>query len=406
MITFRDFSFDENYRYLNFLKMCIQIPSILSPQALFSYKEQFQFQRGYAADLCWHKGIVDGAEYWIAPVGDWDEINWGKVFLENVPAGTVFIYVPEYLANLWQRQLGAAVELEEDRDNWDYILYLDKMEKLKGQDLNSVRLGRDSFEKNYSYEIEEITPKIFDELREFQAYVEEIDDAADDSKSFNFALEHWDDFKDLFGFVVRVEGKIVAYALNEQIDETYSIELFSRSNYKYKGVNQFVYWYDAKMNLERGILTQNIMADIGEENLRFFKENLSPLVMLKKFIVKYNPEGKEIVPKVETYEEYDLKVSFERLPKVVTVYLHGKLNTEAATWAEKNILAALEGADNAIFDLKELEYISSSGLRILVAAMKKMKAQGGKMTLKNVGEQVREVLEMTGFSQIFNLSKA
>ena len=54
------------------------------------------------------------------------------------------------------------------------------------------------------------------------------------------------------------------------------------ADYDFKGVNQFAYWYDAKAKLERGILTTNMMDDAGEENLRFFKEHLYPLVMLKK----------------------------------------------------------------------------------------------------------------------------
>ena len=63
----------------------------------------------------------------------------------------------------------------------------------------------------------------------------------------------------------------------------------------------------------------------------------------------------------------------------------------------------LDGVKEATFDLNGLEYISSAGLRILIASMKKVRAQGGTMTLKNVGNQVMEVLDMTGFAQIFNL---
>ena len=53
------------------------------------------------------------------------------------------------------------------------------------------------------------------------------------------------------------------------------------------GVNQFAQWYNAKINLERGFLEENIMDDVGEENLRFFKEHLQPKRMLKKYIVTY-----------------------------------------------------------------------------------------------------------------------
>ena len=395
MIDFKDFDLTDNARYLKYVKRCIQIPSIFAPQVLFSCKASCKFQRGYAADLCWHKGVDNGKELWIPPAGDWDEINWQKVFAEHVPAETVFYFVPEYLVNLWKQQLGSAIEVDEDHDNRDYILHLYRMEKLESKKFETFRDAINAFEKDYNYTVEEITPKIFSELRTFQAGAEEkLEDARNDNASFLFALEHWDEFKDLFGFVVRVDGKIVAYSLDEQLDETHSIGLFAKADYDFKGANQFAYWYDAKLNLERGNLTQNIMANIGEENLRFFKENLYSPVMLKKFIVTYAP--------IEKFR--DVKISSVRDENNLTLKISGKLNTDAANSAKNEILSALDGVNKLTLDLNGLEYISSSGLRILIAALKKIRSQGGTMTVKNVGVQVREVLEMTGFAEIFNLS--
>ena len=228
--------------------------------------------------------------------------------------------------------------------------------------------------------------------KDLQERVEGVEFAQDDSDHFLYALEHWDELKNLFGFVVRVDGQIVAYSLDEQIDETHSIAPFAKSDYNFTGANQFAYWYEAKISLERGILTENIMDDVGEENLRFFKEHLSPLVMLKKYNVVYNPA-----------EVLDVKISSKRDGNNLTVKLSGKLNTNSANAAKNEILSMLDGVSNAVFDLDGLEYISSSGLRILIAAMKKIRSQGGSMTLKNIGEQVREVLDMTGFVQIFNV---
>lgn len=90
-----------------------------------------------------------------------------------MPAGTNFRNIPEYLVRLWQQQLGDSIDVTEDRDNWDYILHLDRLENLEGRKFKSFRQGRSIFEKNYEYEVEELTPKIFDELREFQAVAEE-----------------------------------------------------------------------------------------------------------------------------------------------------------------------------------------------------------------------------------------
>ena len=401
MIDFQDFGFEDNERYSEYLKRCIQIPANASPMMVLAAKKKYVVRRAYVDNLCWQKFSVGDAEFWGAPVGDWDEINWQKVFAKNVPAGTVFDLVPEYLVKLWQRELGSAIEIKDDRDYWDYILYLDHMENLSGKKFKSIRNAKNSFEKKYNYEVEEITPKIFDELRAFQIgaekdlqdRVENTEFAQNDNSDFLFALEHWDELKNLFGFVVRVDGQIVAYSIDELIDEAHSIGLFAKADYDFKGINQFVYWHDAKINQERGVLTQNIMDDVGEENLRYFKEHLNPLVMLKKFSVTYTPAA----------EAHGLNFAARHDGERLTVKLSGKLNTDAANVMKDEILSTLDGAKAVTFDLDGLEYISSSGLRILVAALKKVRAGGGTMTIKHVGEQVREVLDMTGFTQIFNV---
>ena len=400
MLDFKDFDFDDNAHYLEYLHRCIQIPSNASPTILLAGRESGKTQRAYADNLCWHKFFADGAEFFGPPLGDWDEIDWKKIFKAHVPAETTFMFVPEYLVKLWQRELGDAIQIDSDRDMWDYILYLDRLEKLTGKKLKRIRNAKNSFEKNYEYEIEDITPEIFNELWQFhigaeknlQDRVDNVDLAQADSDHFLFALNHWDALN-LFGFVIRVDGKIVAYSVDEILDETHTIGLFAKADYTFGGVNEFAYWNDAKIGLERGILTENLMDDVGEENLRFFKEHLCPLVMLKKFYVTYSPKDTRAI-----------KISSQRDGDNLTLKISGRLSTDEANVAKNEILSALDGVKNLTLDLNGLEYISSSGLRILLAAMKKIKAQGGTMTVKNVGAQVREVLEMTGFAEIFNLS--
>ena len=402
MINFEDFGFSDNERYMDYLSRCIQIPSNASPLMVLADKAKYNVKRAYVDNLCWQKFSSSEGELWGVPAGDWDEIDWKKTFKAHVPAGTVFNFVPEYLLKIWQRELGEAIEVEDDRDMWDYILDLDRLENLTGKQFKRMRNACNAFEKNYEYTVEEITPEIFNDLWQFhvgaeknlQERVEHVDTAQDDSDAFLFAIEHWDDVKNLFGFVIRVDGHIVAYSLDETIDATHSIGLFAKADYNINGVNHFAYWYDAKISLERGIITQNLTDDAGEENLRFFKEHLYPLVMLKKYVVTYNPSE----------QVRDVNISSTRDGDHVTIKLSGKLNTDAANATKDEILSLLDGAKDATFDLNGLEYIASAGLRILITAMKKARAQGGTITLKNVGNQVMEVLDMTGFAQIFNLS--
>lgn len=299
MINFQDFGFEDNEKYLSYLRRCVQIPSDASPLNLLNLKRKNNIQRGYAENLVWHKFVFEGEEFFCSPLGDWNEADWKKIFAENIPEGTIFQFVPENLVKLWQENFGDDIEVEEDRDYWDYILDLEKIFKLAGKKLKHFRNEKNYFEKNYSYEVEKITPKIFDELLRFQNQAEENliervksqNFAENDDSTFKFALENWDKFN-LSGFVVRVDEKIVSYILNEEIDEKTIIALFAKADYSFKGANQFAYWYDAKINLERGFLEENICDDVGEENLRFFKEHLQPKAMLKKYVVIYNPSEK------------------------------------------------------------------------------------------------------------------
>ena len=82
--------------------------------------------------------------------------------------------------------------------------------------------------------------------------------------------------------------------------------------------------------------------------------------------------------------------------------LVGRLDTTTAPELEKELKASLDGVSELTLDLKELEYISSAGLRVLLAAQKIVLKQGS-MVLKNVNETIMEILEVTGFSDILTI---
>ena len=81
------------------------------------------------------------------------------------------------------------------------------------------------------------------------------------------------------------------------------------------------------------------------------------------------------------------------------ITLCGRLDTVTAPQLDKAINEDIQGAKSLILDLKEIEYISSAGLRVLLSAQKKMQ-RGGSMKVVNVCEAVMEVFEMTGFADI------
>ena len=83
-----------------------------------------------------------------------------------------------------------------------------------------------------------------------------------------------------------------------------------------------------------------------------------------------------------------------------TVYmLEGRLDTVTAPDLEKELKESLDGVKELVLDFEKLEYISSAGLRVLLAAQKTMTKQG-EMKLIHVNETIMEIFEVTGFSDI------
>lgn len=86
----------------------------------------------------------------------------------------------------------------------------------------------------------------------------------------------------------------------------------------------------------------------------------------------------------------------------LTIKLSGKLDTTTAPTLEAELKTALSGIESLVFDLAELAYVSSAGLRTLLMAQKIMNKQGA-MKIINVCEAVQEIFDITGFSDIFDI---
>ena len=82
----------------------------------------------------------------------------------------------------------------------------------------------------------------------------------------------------------------------------------------------------------------------------------------------------------------------------------GELNSFTAPELEKVIKDYLDDIKNLDFDFKELDYLSSAGLRVLLVAQKIMSKQG-KMTLHNVNDSVMDIFEITGFINILDIER-
>lgn len=99
-----------------------------------------------------------------------------------------------------------------------------------------------------------------------------------------------------------------------------------------------------------------------------------------------------------------MKIDVEREQEKLTLKVKGRLDTTTSPELEEALSENnLEEITSLILNFAELEYVSSAGLRVLLAAHKKMVAKDGSMVVRKANEEVREVFTITGFSEILTI---
>lgn len=91
-----------------------------------------------------------------------------------------------------------------------------------------------------------------------------------------------------------------------------------------------------------------------------------------------------------------MTVTLERNGDELTMHVEGRLDTLTSGEFEEKLETSLGGVRHLILDFKELDYISSAGLRTILTAVELMSARGD-LKITNVNEDIRETLEITGF---------
>ena len=97
-----------------------------------------------------------------------------------------------------------------------------------------------------------------------------------------------------------------------------------------------------------------------------------------------------------------LKITMTHNGSEYTFTLDGRLDTITSPDLEGQINAVVGDASKLILDLADLEYISSAGLRVLLGAVQAMEDKGD-MVVRNLTQSVREVFDLTGFSNLFHI---
>ena len=94
----------------------------------------------------------------------------------------------------------------------------------------------------------------------------------------------------------------------------------------------------------------------------------------------------------KTYSDNDL-----------TVQVEGRIDTITSQQLEESLEEDIKNIDSLTLDFEKLEYISSAGLRLLIATQKKLKSTDTPLTIINVNETLKEIFKMSGFDKILTI---
>ena len=111
---------------------------------------------------------------------------------------------------------------------------------------------------------------------------------------------------------------------------------------------------------------------------------------------------KDKKPAANLSSKSSLKINVKKDGAEYTFLLEGRLDTITSPDLESEINKATPDAAKLILDLAKLDYISSAGLRVLLGAAQAMDGKGD-MIVRNLNQSLREVFDLTGFSNLFNI---
>jgi len=99
-----------------------------------------------------------------------------------------------------------------------------------------------------------------------------------------------------------------------------------------------------------------------------------------------------------------MKIIEQKTDQCVIIGIEGRLDTTNYTVLEKKLMELVDNhQDKILVECSNMDYISSSGLRILLMALKKITLMKGKFALCNLQENIHEIFEISGFTSIFEI---
>lgn len=294
MLKFTPISFDREEEYNRLYNQCAEKSSDFSFINMWSWNDKYHFEWAFANGLCWLRYQQNGQLVYAPPVGNWKRGDWCEILHKNFPNGFEMHKVPEALAKELQSSCPAQVNLQDDRNNWEYIYSVNELVSLNGYRFRNKRKLSNKFKQYYNFIFKKLETGQIPEVIKFQKEwmkQPEIQDypqeeLALENKAILKVLENWAHLSPpLFGGVLWVDNKIVAYTIGEVADDKNLIIHFEKALFNYKGAYQAI----NRITLEQmgSYKLVNREQDLGHQGLRQAKLDYNPVHYIKKYNLTY-----------------------------------------------------------------------------------------------------------------------
>jgi len=289
IFDFVPISLEQQDIYLQRLAQCPVVASDYSFANLWGWAEAYGLSWCWEKDLVWIRQSRPEAALW-APVGPWDKVHWPQIFADLPSGMRQFCRVPHPLARLWQRQMGSAVDLDSERDHWDYLYTLSDLVALKGKRFHKKKNLLNQFVKSYAFRYQPLDADILDLVHDLQSDwctwrdCEASPMLAAENRAIEKTITAWRQLRGLMGAALLVKGRMAAYTVGQRLSPDTLVIHFEKGNPEFKGVYQAI----NQMFLAHAgghFRYVNREQDAGDPGLRSAKTSYHPVAFLKKYRV-------------------------------------------------------------------------------------------------------------------------
>lgn len=288
-LQFESIQLERQREYAKLLARCPQVVSDYSFLNLWAWAEEYGLRWAWEDNIVWIQQTLPQMVFW-APVGAWEEIDWGARLVESKNGQTTFIRMPQALAENWRSGLGDRVALVEERGHWDYVYSVADLVELKGNRYHKKKNLMSQFKKKYDYTYATFGPDLIELAKGMQQDwctwkdCESSNILSAENQAIYRVLRDWDRLEGTMGGALMVDQAMVAYTVAEALTDDTVLIHFEKGDTEYKGVYQAINQMFLAHCGQR-FRYVNREQDLDDEGLRKAKLSYLPVDFLKKYRV-------------------------------------------------------------------------------------------------------------------------